>query len=59
MTRGKWRDAVARHEVIVFFVLAFKGPTFVIFWYVYALLWLVTGFAVIASRRGGLQTARC
>src|SRR5205823_1578938 len=36
----------------------FKGSAFVVFWYVYALLWLVTGFAVSASRRGGLQTAR-
>lgn len=28
----------------------FKGSTFVIFWYVYALLWLVAGFAVSALR---------
>jgi membrane protease YdiL (CAAX protease family) len=35
----------------------FKGSTFVAFWYVYAALWLVSGFAVAASRRGGLQTA--
>ena len=35
----------------------FKGSTFVIFWYVYAALWLISGFAVAVSRRGGLQTA--
>jgi uncharacterized protein len=35
----------------------FKGSLFVPFWYVYAMLWLVGGFAVSASRRGGLQTA--
>ena len=35
----------------------FKGSTFVAFWYVYAALWLATGFAVSASRRGGFQTA--
>jgi membrane protease YdiL (CAAX protease family) len=32
----------------------FKGSTFVVFWYVYAALWLVAGFAVAASRRGDL-----
>jgi len=36
----------------------FKGSTFVSFWYIYASLWLVAGFAVSASRRGGLQTAQ-
>jgi hypothetical protein len=36
----------------------FKGPTFVAFWYVYATLWLISGFALAASRRSGLQTAR-
>lgn len=36
----------------------FKGPAFVVFWYVYAALWLTTGFAVSGSRRGGFQTAR-
>jgi hypothetical protein len=36
----------------------FKGPAFVPFWYVYAALWLIAGFAVSTSRRGGLQTAR-
>jgi membrane protease YdiL (CAAX protease family) len=35
----------------------FKGSTFVSFWYIYAALWLAAGFAVFASRRGGLQTA--
>jgi membrane protease YdiL (CAAX protease family) len=34
----------------------FKGSTFVSFWYVYALLWLIMGFAVSASRRGDLQS---
>jgi membrane protease YdiL (CAAX protease family) len=36
----------------------FKGSAFVSFWYVYAALWLVAGFAVSVSRRGGLQTAQ-
>jgi CAAX protease family protein len=36
----------------------FKGSTFVVFWYVYAMLWLVVGFAVSASRRGAFQTAQ-
>jgi membrane protease YdiL (CAAX protease family) len=36
----------------------FKGSTFVMFWYVYAVLWLVVGFAVSASRRGAFQTAQ-
>jgi membrane protease YdiL (CAAX protease family) len=35
----------------------FKGPAFVIFWYVYAALWLVAGFAVSASKRGDSQSA--
>src|SRR5947207_3577504 len=35
----------------------FKGPAFVTFWYVYALLWLAVGIGVSASRKGGLQTA--
>ena len=35
----------------------FKGPMFVPFWYVYAALWLIVGFAVSTSRRSGLQTA--
>lgn len=30
--------------------LLFKGPAFVAFWYVYAALWWITGFAVCASR---------
>ncbi len=30
-----------------------KGPGFVTFWYVYALLWLAAGIAVSASRSGG------
>jgi hypothetical protein len=34
----------------------FEGSTFVAFWYVYAALWLATGFAVSASRRGDLQS---
>jgi membrane protease YdiL (CAAX protease family) len=33
----------------------FKGPAFVAFWYVYATLWLITGFAACGSRRGGLS----
>jgi membrane protease YdiL (CAAX protease family) len=33
----------------------FKGSAFVSFWYIYAALWLATGFAVSASRRGGLS----
>jgi membrane protease YdiL (CAAX protease family) len=36
----------------------FKGSAFVSFWYVYAALWLVAGFAASASRKGGLQTAQ-
>lgn len=40
----------------------YKGPAFVAFWYVYAALWLVVGFALSApsgrsSRRGGLGSA--
>jgi hypothetical protein len=34
-----------------------KGPNFVTFWYVYALLWLAAGVVVSIPRRGGLQTA--
>jgi uncharacterized protein len=36
----------------------FQGSTFAAFWYVYAAFWLLVGFAVSASRRGGFQTAR-
>ena len=36
----------------------FHGPAFVAFWYVYAALWLIAGFAVSASRKSGFQTAR-
>jgi membrane protease YdiL (CAAX protease family) len=32
-----------------------KGPTFVAFWYVYAALWLIIGFVVSATRKGGLS----
>jgi uncharacterized protein len=33
-----------------------KGPDFVTFWYVYALLWLAAGLAISTSRSGGLRT---
>jgi membrane protease YdiL (CAAX protease family) len=36
----------------------FQGPAFVAFWYVYAALWLIAGFAVSASRKGSFQSAR-
>ena len=35
----------------------FKGPAFVPFWYVYALLWLVGGFAVILSTAAPVRPA--
>jgi CAAX protease family protein len=34
----------------------FKGSTFVLFWYVYAALWLLTGFAVSVSGRSDLHS---
>jgi membrane protease YdiL (CAAX protease family) len=33
----------------------YKGSTFVAFWYVYAALWLLIGFVVSATRKGGLS----
>src|SRR3954451_5169128 len=35
-----------------------KGPSFVTFWYVYALLWLAAGVVVSIPRRGRLQTGQ-
>jgi membrane protease YdiL (CAAX protease family) len=36
----------------------FKGPSFTLFWYVYALLWLITGIAtLVAAKRSTIESA--